>query len=211
MLTVQTFICNCIEENCHVVWDSAVSTDCWIIDCGSAAPEEFQPIRDFIASKGLAPRLHLLTHAHFDHVWGAGLVEENFGLRPTLLAAEAPFYANAPTLTANLLGTDIGLQLPPIGRLLAAGEELTLGSHAFKVLSTPGHTAGSCCYYCAESACLFSGDTLFQGTCGRTDLPSGNWEQMRQSLARLLTLPPATRVYAGHGMPTTIGAEQHLL
>ena len=211
MIQTRTFTFNFLEENCYVVWDDALRGACWVIDCGAQSAEEFETLSLFLISEGLTPVRHLLTHAHFDHVWGSMLLDRHYGLRPTLLREEFPVYDGMKEQVRSLLHIDIEIPLPPVEEFLSAGQLLQLGGYTFEVIATPGHTPGGCCYYCAETGLVLTGDTLFQGAYGRTDFPGGSYEDLRQSLLRLQELPAATRVLPGHGPATTIGAEAHII
>ena len=211
MIQTRTFTFNFLEENCYVVWDDARKGACWVIDCGAQDAEEFKTLSQFLTSEGLTPVRHLLTHAHFDHVWGSMLLDSHYGLHPTLLREEFPVYDEMDKQILSLLRSDLKIPLPPVGEFLSDGQKLQLGGYTFEVIATPGHTPGGCCYYCAEAGLILTGDTLFQGAHGRTDFPRGCYEDLCQSLLHLQELPAATRVLPGHGPATTIGKEAHLI
>jgi len=147
----------------------------------------------------------LLTHGHFDHIYGVNQLRE---------LSQAPVYAY--TSEEALLADDYfnrssvwaeGITVKP-DVLLKDNQELTLAGMNFKVLHTPGHTEGSCCYYFPEDSTLIAGDTLFFESYGRTDLSTGSDSSMQHSLHDILfKLPPETAVYPGHGEPTTIEHE----
>ena len=211
MLQVRTFIFNFIEENCYVLWDDVQKDVCWVVDCGAQSAEEFNSLAEFLSSEGLVPTRHLLTHAHFDHVWGAKSLEERYGVCPTLLREELPVYEEMNLQVQTFLHRTFDIPLPPVGDFLSDGQKLQLGRYTFEVIATPGHTPGGCCYYCAEAGILLSGDTLFQGAYGRTDFPRGSMTVLRLSLLHLLQLPSATQVFPGHGPITTIGREANII
>lgn len=211
MLQIKIFQCNFIEENCYVLWDTEAKNTCWVVDCGAFYPEEVQTIVDFIEKEGMKPTRHLLTHGHFDHIFGAKAIWERYGVAPTLLQEELETYEKAPEQMRMLIREGFDFEVPSAGELLRDGDELILGRHKFCVLATPGHTPGGACYYCAEEGILLSGDTLFKHSYGRTDLPGGNAQQLFASLERLLQLPDDTRVLPGHGAITRIGEERGLV
>ena len=170
-----------LETNCYVVYDEA-SRVCALIDPG-AMP---QVILDTLAKNDLTLQKILLTHAHFDHTGALRALHEKF--------PDVPIYVNAQdtdeTLNmsrGNLVYTDTFLD----------GDEISMPPLTFRVLATPGHTRGSSCLICGDT--IFSGDTLFEGCCGRTDLPGGNTDQMMASLRRLAELPGDYHVLPGHG------------
>ena len=102
----------------------------------------------------------------------------------------------------------ISEEQPPIGRLLAEGDTISFGSHQLTVFHTPGHSPGSVLFYCADEKALFTGDTLFRMSIGRTDLEGGSWKQMEESLQRIAsTIPQDVRIFAGHGLQSTMSDE----
>ena len=179
-----------LETNCYVVYDEA-SRVCALIDPG-AMP---QVILDTLAKNDLTLQKILLTHAHFDHTGALRALHEKF--------PDVPIYVNAQdtdeTLNmsrGNLVYTDTFLD----------GDEISMPPLTFRVLATPGHTRGSSCLICGDT--IFSGDTLFEGCCGRTDLPGGNTDQMMASLRRLAELPGDYHVLPDHGGDTTLERER---
>ena len=175
--------------NCYILRQEA-SSKCLIIDPGYEAGR----ILSVLQQKQLEPEAILLTHGHFDHV---GAVQD--------LAAETD---------CDVYIAEADLSLPPMitnGKLYythtyPASGTLNLAGLAVRVLPTPGHTPGSVCLLVEDT--MFSGDTLFQGSCGRTDLPGGSWEQIADSLKTLAALPGDYRVLPGHGGETTLDRER---
>ena len=175
--------------NCYILRQEA-SSKCLIIDPGYEAGR----ILSVLQQKQLEPEAILLTHGHFDHV---GAVQD--------LAAETD---------CDVYIAEADLSLPPMitnGKLYythtyPASGTLNLAGLAIRVLPTPGHTPGSVCLLVEDT--MFSGDTLFQGSCGRTDLPGGSWEQIVASLKTLAALPGDYRVLPGHGGKTTLDRER---
>ena len=185
------------ETNAYLVWDGR-SPDALVVDPGMGAAE---PLVQRAAAHGL--RLHLIanSHGHIDHI---------FDDAPLMDASDAPL-AIHPDDAYRLDGRNTyGFEVRPVTatRELREGEQVGIGDLVFDVLHTPGHTEGSVCLYEERHALLLSGDVLFAGSYGRTDLPGGNDEQMVASLARLAReIPEPVRVLPGHGAETTIGAE----
>ena len=181
--------------NCLILWQG---TDALIVDPGQDA----DLIVSFLSDRGLAPQAILFTHGHFDHIGGL----------PGLLAKypDLPVYAHPSD--GPMFGHPMN-QMPPEYPCVAKPANLrdireapaAFPGFAFQVLETPGHTPGSVCLKFGDL--LLSGDTLFAGSCGRTDFPGGSMAAMRRSLAALATLPPKTDVIPGHGPATTIGRE----
>ena len=148
----------------------------------------------------------LLTHAHFDHIGGVAALVEATG------AVLALHPGDVPLLRRRGGALDWGFDLEPIpepGLLLQEGQVLDLEAAHLKVLWVPGHTPGHVAFYSAQAHSVFTGDALFQGSIGRTDLPGGDYDQLIRSIREsLLTLPDDTVVYPGHGSSTTIGEEK---
>ena len=207
MLTVKKFVVNPIEESTFVIYDE--TREAAIVDCGVLYPEEEVALTNFIKNEGLTVKYHLLTHSHFDHIFGADFVYRTWGLSPCMHKNELCTYEAATAQMRSFVGNAFTLVTPHAGKLFDDHEVVTLGSHALKVLPTPGHTQGGVCYYCAEENVLLSGDTLFYRSIGRTDLFGGNYEQLIHSIKQeLMVLPSETKVYPGHGPATTVGEER---
>lgn len=204
MLIIKTIQCNMFAENCYIVSDD--TKECMIIDCGAHGPMEQQAIADYIKEEGLKPTLHILTHGHLDHIIGSKFVFDTYGINPCICERDAILYKNLKK-QAEAFGIIIEEELPVIGRCLNDNDEVSFGSHTFKCMNTPGHSKGGMCYYCANENIIFTGDTLFRGSIGRTDLEGGSMFQIIQSLRMLTQLPDDTRVLPGHGQETTIGYE----
>ncbi len=185
------------QTNAYLVWDG-VTPDAVVLDPGMGAAE---PLMERVAANGL--RLHLIanSHGHIDHIFDDG---------PLMRASDAPL-AIHPEDAYRLDGrNNYGFELEAVTatRQLREGEQVRIGDLVLDVLHLPGHTEGSICLYEEQRALLLTGDVLFAGSYGRTDLPGGNDEQMVASLARLArTIPPDVRVLPGHGAETTIERE----
>lgn len=204
-MNYQVFPVNLFEQNCYVLAHPA-SGECAIIDCGAWRDHEWQAISGHIAAQGLRPKYMLLTHAHFDHILGLGRVREAYGLLPWYHAMEQDTYTEAPGMSRSF-HIPFPTPLPPAAGFLEHGQELTLGPETIRVIHTPGHTPGGVCFHCPESGLLFTGDTLFRESLGRTDLGGDPALEVASVRQKLLTLPPATQVLPGHGPATTIGWE----
>ena len=189
MMKVHALALGDYQTNCYIV-RAADAKSCAVIDPGYA-PEA---ILAFLEKEGLALDAILLTHGHFDHV---GAVKE--------LAAETQceVYIHPEDLTMPPMMTAGPLYYT---KTYAEGTQLKLAGLEIAVLHTPGHTPGSVCLLCETS--IFSGDTLFQGSCGRTDLPGGNWATIVSSLKRLAALEGNFWVFPGHGPSTTLRDEK---
>lgn len=214
MLNIHTFKCNPLEENCYVIWPKNGSKRCFIVDCGAMEASNMAEICRFIESEGLIPVRHLLTHGHFDHIWGAFSVYEQYNLQPDMLSEELETYENASNFMRSLIPGMPEVRIPPHGELMADGQVISNGyakDLRCRVIATPGHTPGGCCYYFEEEKVLISGDTLFKHSYGRTDFPGGSSTQLLNSLRQLMELPDDVMVIPGHGETTTIGAEKYII
>lgn len=203
MLKIKTLLNGPIEENCYVLHLEGGS-DAVVIDPGSS-PEQ---LRQAIDTAGLKPVLILATHGHFDHV---GAVH---ALALAYSAAFACHPLDQPQLDAledTYMFYGMGsTKKPRINRELKDGDIIEAAGFSLKVIHTPGHTPGGLCFYHAESGSLFSGDTLFRRSIGRTDFEDGDHAALLKGIReKLLTLPHDCSVYPGHGDVTSIGEEKH--
>lgn len=189
MLSLHTLPLGAYQTNCYILHQEA-SSSCVVIDPGYT-PEV---ILDFLSGKGLTLEAILLTHGHFDHVGAVRDLAAETGCRVYLNPGDLSM---PPKLTAGpLYYTDT----------YSEGDTISPAGISFQVLSTPGHTPGSVCLIAEDF--LFSGDTLFAGSCGRTDLPGGSTRAIRESLRRLAALPQDYSVHPGHGESTTLAWEK---
>ncbi len=180
--------------------------DCAIIDCGCYDEKEFARLTRFIELKKLKPVLLLNTHCHLDHIFGNKFMLEKYNLRTFCNEKEKDNLINAPAY-ADFLGFSIDPPPEPEG-YLSDGDIVKFGEITLKALFVPGHTSGSLAYYCEQESCIFTGDVIFAGGIGRTDLPGGNHNTLLTSIKdKILTLPPSTVIYSGHGPATTVGKE----
>ncbi|MCD8266428.1 MAG: MBL fold metallo-hydrolase [Prevotellaceae bacterium] len=206
-INVKRLTLNPVGVNCYIVSDPKGAGV--IIDPGACSEEEFSHIRRYVEGEGIALSHALLTHAHFDHVFGLDLVYETYGLRAECHALEVQVYNGNPDLALELCGTRLPLPKVGLDCTLTDGQEIACGELRLRVIHTPGHTPGGVCFYSDGEGVLFSGDTLFQGSLGRTDVPLGSWRQeIRSVREKLLCLPDETVVYPGHGPSTEIGYER---
>ena len=204
-METKVFYFNPLRECCYLLWDE--SGEAAIIDPGCCGEREFMRLKEFVDENGLRPVRILLTHGHFDHIFG--LSRCCVAWHPEVLMNKADIgQAERADETAAFLGME--LQRPScIFSDISDGDKVSFGNTELKVIATPGHTGGSVCFYSEKEGMLFSGDTLFQGSAGRTDLQGGDFNALRESLRnRLATLPDSTEVFPGHGYPTTIGEEK---
>lgn len=189
-----------LQVNCFLIADEKTK-EAVVIDPGDDAPDILKVIRD----KGLTVKYIVNTHAHFDHIGANGAVKEATGAQLVMHEEEAPTLATSAQQSRSFgLGA---VTSPPPDRLLKHGDVLTAGEISLNVLHTPGHTPGGISLL--EEGLVFTGDTLFAGSIGRTDFPGGDLLTLLRSVkTRLLTLPDETRVFSGHGPASTIGDER---
>ena len=197
MMQIHTLPLGAYQTNTYIVHDSG-SSSCAIIDPGY----EGQTILKKVASLGLTVDAILLTHGHFDHVGAVLEIQKaascaiwmNQGdYSPARHPMRGMMYPLADTTAAEI-------------NLCEEGEQIRAGGLTFTTLETPGHTWGSVCYLCGDA--LFSGDTLFAGSCGRTDLPGGDWATITRSLGRLREMEADLRIFPGHGGSSTLNIEK---
>ena len=189
MLKIHTFPLGAYQTNCAIIHEEN-SKSCCVIDPG------FDPdmVLDRLDALGLNCEAILLTHGHFDHVGGVKEIAAETGCKVYLHAAE---FTLPPMMTAGTLYHT---------HTYDEGTTLHLAGLEISVLHTPGHTPGSVCLLVEDV--MFAGDTLFAGSCGRTDLPGGNWSTILASLGRLARLEADFKVFPGHGESTTLAEEK---
>jgi len=200
-LMVRGIVVGVFAENCWII-GSRRTREAIAIDPGDQPDEILALAKDM----GLNIKLIANSHGHLDHVLGIRGVQEATGAKLLLHARELEIIQSAAGAAASLLGRPVE-PLPAPDHLLEDGDEVEVEGVKLTVLHTPGHTPGSLSYYC--DGLLFSGDTLFRGSIGRTDLPGGDYEQEMSSIVdRLLALPDETIVLPGHMQETKIGIER---
>lgn len=187
--------------NCYFLYRED-SRDVIFVDPGDRGADIFAALE----KKGLHVKAILLTHGHFDHIWGAQKLRELSGAPIYALDAEKVVCQDAYVNVSAQAGRKATIDPD---EWLTDGQELCLAGIGLKVIATPGHTIGSCCYYVPEAGFLIAGDTLFAGSVGRTDFPTGSMSKLVRSIKeKLFVLPEETKVYPGHGEETSIGEEK---
>lgn len=200
---------NPFQENTYVVWDEA-SKEAAIVDCGALFPQEEEKIESFIAENKLKIKCLLNTHAHLDHCFGNAWAAEHYGVQPMAHADDEALLAQIG-MQAKMFGLPVEVKTVKLGGYLNDGDVLMLGENRIEVIHTPGHSRGGVCFYIPSAGWLISGDSLFAGSIGRTDLEGGSYATLIKSIQeRLITLPEETIVYPGHGPYTTIGDEKKM-
>ena len=193
-----------IEVNTYILVDQ--SGDCAIIDCGCYNRDEFKRFERFISEKKINPVLVLNTHCHLDHIFGNTFIYEKYGLKPFSNEFEETNRKNS-VQHAMLFGLTM-VQPPEPEGFIIDKQLITFGTTILVAIHVPGHAPGSLAFYNEKNGCVFTGDALFSGSIGRTDLPGGDYETLLNSIrSRLFILPLSTVVYPGHGNETTIDRE----
>jgi hydroxyacylglutathione hydrolase len=194
-----------IEVNTYILADE--SNDCAIIDCGCYDRSEFDELVRFIEGKKLNPVLLLDTHCHLDHIFGNGFMLEKYNLK-ALSSRDDEKNRKKSVQHAAFFGLTMD-EPPEPGEFITDRQVITFGSTELTALHVPGHSAGSMAFYSERNGCVFTGDALFAGSIGRTDLEGGDHGKLISSiLTRLFVLPASTIVYPGHGSQTTIEKER---
>lgn len=216
-MKLKQFVVNCFGVNAYVLSNNA--GDAILIDPSVSVLREQKELADYIASEGLTVRRTLNTHLHLDHVLGNAFVERTFNVKAEAHEEDA-FFMDIQEEQSQMFGIPCPDPAGPIGNYLAEGDTVEIPDIKLHVFHIAGHSPGGLAFYCenftsgAASApgngpILFSGDSLFAGTIGRTDLFEGSEEALITNIKnKLMTLPPETIVYPGHGIPTTIGKER---
>jgi glyoxylase-like metal-dependent hydrolase (beta-lactamase superfamily II) len=201
-MEVRRFPLGSLWTNAYLAWDEA--GEAFAVDPGGDPAEMLA----FLDERGLRLELILLTHGHADHIEGLEALRGRARRGVAIHAEDAPMLESERSNLSSFLGS--GFACSPAELLLRDEEELSVGSMEIRVLHTPGHTPGGVCFRVreGETEVLFSGDTLFAQSVGRTDLPGGDEGALDRSLARLADLPDGMRVFPGHGPETTIGLER---
>jgi glyoxylase-like metal-dependent hydrolase (beta-lactamase superfamily II) len=204
MITVKTFVFNEFSVNSFVLYDE--TKECIIVDPGCNNDLQQSELSEFISGQMLKPVLLVNTHGHIDHIAGDQFVTLSYKI-PLALHPKDCFLLEGALQYAEFFGFDAD-QPPPPDKFLKEGDEIRFGHSVIKVLHIPGHSPGSIVLYSQNDGLLITGDVLFNGSIGRTDLPGGDYDTLIRGITeKLMVMPPETRVYPGHGPITTIGLE----
>ncbi|MFI3314276.1 MAG: MBL fold metallo-hydrolase [Rikenellaceae bacterium] len=208
---IKIFAVNPFREVTYIVSDEK-SKKCVIIDCGAQEQFEFDRITDYIQQNELQPTMLLNTHAHIDHILGISYMKSRYNIPFAVSSLDQPTLdiAKVSGRTYGLVDDNFVAPTIDIDLNCENNREIIFGDTIIKVIPTPGHTSGGVSFLIEESGVLFTGDTLFQGSIGRTDLPTGDYDVLMESIIKTL-IPLAKEreitLYPGHGNHTTIAQE----
>lgn len=203
-MEIQSFVFNPVQENTYIIWDE--TGECAIVDAGCFNQKEFDKLDNFMKSKNLKPVKLINTHGHFDHIFGIEQCRKAYNLK-----WEAHYGDNSWVEGVQAKAALFGIPVQPVALPeveLNDGDSVCFGDSTLKVIYVPGHSPGSICFYEERSKILITGDVLFNGSIGRSDLPGGDYETLIEGIkSKLMILPNDVDVFPGHGPATTIGDE----
>ena len=205
MISIKKFTVNPLQENSFVVYDE--SSECIFVDPGFYFPEEREKVKRYILEHNLKPLFIANTHCHFDHILGVEFVRREYGI-DFLTHRDDAFWVEA----AIEQGEMFGFQIEAVGEpdaFFGENDLIEFGNSSLRVIHIPGHSPGHVVFYSEADKILLSGDIIFKGSIGRTDLPGGNFNQLVSGIHdKLFTLPADVNILCGHGPSTTIGFEK---
>lgn len=200
-MKINQLVVGVCQTNCYII-NNKDTNEAMIVDPGDQAEDISMRCRML----GVVPKAILLTHGHFDHMMAAGKLKEEFHIPIYAAEKEVPLLADARANLSAMWARPVCIK-PDC--LVKEGDELDICGFSITVIETPGHTIGGVCFYIPEEEVLLSGDTLFCGSFGRTDFPTGSMSVLARSIReKLFQLPDVTQVYPGHESSTTIGYEK---
>ena len=215
MINIEHFAFNAFQTRCSIVWDETGA--CAIVDPGAHGENEMERLTGFIKSKGLKPACIMLTHCHFDHIFGVANLVRKYAI-PVYMHKNEEYTIET---TNPAISGFFGLPLPDVSfmkenedseravRFVAGGDVVEMGSLRFEVIETPGHSKGGLCYLERNEKIMFSGDTIFAGAIGRTDHPGGDYNiLMKRIFEKLMCLDGDIAVIPGHGPESDIATER---
>lgn len=204
MIKLEVFVFNPFQENTFLLSDE--SGKCIVVDPGMYDPRENKQISEFIEARKLIPEAIVNTHCHVDHVLGCRYLMDQYTIPFCFHEDEQEMLDRAPELGA-IFGLKVD-KLPEADRYLVAGEKFQFGNSELQLIHVPGHSKGSLALYSESDKFVITGDALFNGSIGRTDLPGGDYNTLIESIwNNLMILPRDVKVYPGHGPSSTIGYE----
>lgn len=210
MLKLTKFVFNEFGENTYIVSDSA-TRKAVVVDPGMNTEAEYSLFDSYVVREGLEITQIVNTHMHLDHCFGMGFVRSRYGVAVAAHAADAPL-GEGLAMQARMFGMNLPAGLEDGVQLdveLGDGDRIAVGDGSLEVIALPGHTPGGIALYSAEGHFALTGDSIFYGSIGRTDLPGGDMDSLVAALRRrILSLSDDTKLYPGHGPATTVAAEK---
>ena len=213
MINIKHFTFNAFHTRCSVVWDE--DGTCAFVDPGVAEASEMEELTSFISAKGLKPVCIMLTHCHFDHIYGMSQLARDYDIPVYAHKKEVHTAESVNPYICSMFGLALPETFPIIGgkgkdvKFISEGDLIKVGKLEFEVIETPGHTAGGVGYLERKEKVLFSGDTLLAGAIGRTDHPGGDYDRLMKSiLEKLMVLDGDIAVIPGHGPESDIATER---
>lgn len=205
-MTIKTFTFNPFQENTYLIFDE--SKEALLIDAGCISENEKMQLKTFIDTNKLSLKRVINTHLHLDHQFGNKFLFDNYGIAPEA-CKEDEFLLDNVIAQARSFGFQVEEEAQSLGGYISDNQLIKFGNSTLLSIHVPGHSPGSMAFYSADDNILISGDVLFQGSIGRTDLPRGDYATLILSITKkLLPLPDSTVIYCGHGPTTTIGNEK---
>lgn len=204
-MKIARLIFNPLQENTYVVWDDTL--EAVVIDAGNMSEKENATLEQFLSERGLKPVYALNTHGHFDHLMGVEFLRSRYGAK-FAVSSKDKFLVESAKQNAAMFGIGEGNIVEVIDVDLEGMESIKFGQTELQIITTPGHTPGHVVFYEPQAKVLFTGDTLFRESIGRTDLPGGDYSWIMNSiLEKIMPLGDEVQVYPGHGDTTDIGHE----
>ncbi len=204
-MNIAALVFNPVAENTYILWDA--TNECVIVDAGNSTQRESAILDEFIASRGLTPKMAINTHGHFDHTMGVEHLRDKYQI-PFALSSADRYLLDSCKSGSVVYGIPIGAMPSTIDVDLDTTKEIHFGETTLQVIKSPGHTPGHILLYHATQKILITGDTLFRESIGRTDLPGGDYPSLMDSiLKQILPLGDEVVIYPGHGEDSTIGHE----
>ena len=206
MITVTKFMVNPLGENSYILSDE--TGECVFIDPGYYFEEEQNEVREYVSDKKLKPLKIINTHCHFDHILGVDFLRKEYDI-PFLAHKEDVFLVDRAASKARIFGVKMD-PVQPVDSFFDEGEKVSFGQSELEIIHVPGHSPGHVVFYSETNKFVFTGDVLFYGSIGRTDLPGGDYDTLISGIKdKLFLLPDDTKVYSGHGPETTLGFEKN--
>ncbi len=207
MLKINRFEVNAFGENTYIVWDDT-SRQAVIVDAGMVTEAEVDMVRRFVADNNLKVTQLVNTHLHLDHIFGVNVAKKMFDVKLHAAKGDEKMGRELPEYV-KFYRIPMTAEVVEIDHYLEDGDKILIGKYELTVITLPGHSLGGIALYSPSGKFVITGDSLFRGSIGRTDLPGGNHADLVCNIQnKLMTLPDETTVYPGHGPATTLGTER---